>query len=75
MLTLAPAEKFDPEIVTAVPPDVGPLVGAMLATRGPVGVGPLGEPPPPSSPHDAKARTARVTSAVRKLRPILTETW
>ena len=33
-LTVAPVEKFDPLIVTAVPPVVGPLSGVMPLTLG-----------------------------------------
>jgi len=34
-VTVAPAEKFDPVIVTAVPPASGPVFGDMLLTMGP----------------------------------------
>jgi hypothetical protein len=34
-VTVAPAAKFVPVIVTDVPPDVGPLFGLILVTLGP----------------------------------------
>src|SRR5512144_1127190 len=63
-VTVAPAEKFTPEIVTAVPPRVVPCDGVMAVTLMRLGDGPLGELPQAASaqhtaitPHAAERRT------------------
>ena len=43
-VTDAPVEKFWPVIVTLVPPNVVPLAGATLPTRGAVLEGPVADP-------------------------------
>src|SRR5690242_15755337 len=57
MVTVAPAAKLRPTIVTAVPPSVVPLGGAIEVTAGAVspGVGPFG----PLSPHEPSATAAQ----------------
>ena len=45
MVTVAPLAKLAPVIVTAVPPSVVPVLGAIAVTRGVVDDGPRPGPP------------------------------
>jgi hypothetical protein len=62
-VTVAPAAKFDPVMVTGVPPTVVPLAGLIAVTRGAVEEGPV-DPP---SPHAAATnKTETSTRPTRK---------
>jgi hypothetical protein len=70
IVTIAPLVKFDPEMVTVVPPDVGPDVGLIAVTRGALFDGPVGVPFPPQDQPNTVSPTS--AASVRLPLPVTT---
>jgi hypothetical protein len=67
MVTMAGPEKFDPPMVTVVPPEAGPLIGAIDVTRGAVPDGPPGESPPQEVASDEMATSDQTADHLRAI--------